>query len=144
MNESHADTSTPTVDVLVYSDDRRVREQIRVALGRRLSADLPELRVVEAATQPAVLDAMDSGKISVAIFDAEAVPSGGMGLCRQMHDEIPDCPPIMVIVAREQDAWLATWSRAEAVAAHPVDPIRLPGQVADMMRRAGLGVEANA
>ena len=36
--------------ILVYSDDRSTRGQVRVALGRRVAADLPEIEVVECAT----------------------------------------------------------------------------------------------
>jgi DNA-binding response OmpR family regulator len=89
--------------------------------------------VLEVATQPAVLTSMDRGGIALAILDGEAVP-GGMGLCRQLKDEIANCPPVLVLTARRDDAWLATWSRAEGVLPHPVDPIRLPEVVARLLR----------
>jgi len=59
-----------------------------------------------------------------------------MGLCRQLKDEIVRCPPILVLTGRTDDAWLATWSRADAVVAHPVDPLRLPEAVAQLLRTA--------
>lgn len=121
--------------ILVYSDDRTTREQIRLAMGKKVAADLPPVRVVECATARAVIQAMDAGGIDVAVLDGEAVPVGGMGICRQVKDEIADCPPILVVVGRLDDAWLATWSRAEAVVAHPIDPIRLPDAVAGLLRR---------
>ena len=49
-----------------------------------------------------------------------------MGLCRQLKDEIVRCPPILVLTGRPDDAWLATWSRADGVVPHPIDPFRLP------------------
>ena len=64
--------------------------------GARWRADLPPVRVLEVATQPAVLTAMDAGGIDLAILDGEAVP-GGMGLCRQLKDEILRCPPILLL-----------------------------------------------
>ena len=67
---------------------------------------------------------MDAGGIDLAILDGEAVP-GGMGLCRQLKDEILRCPPILVLIGRPDDAWLATWSRADGAVSHPIDPIRL-------------------
>ena len=120
--------------VLIYSDDRSTRDDIRYALGRRVAADLPEIAIVEAATYKAVLRALDAGGVAVAVFDGEAVQAGGMGLCRQVKDEVADCPPIVVLVARPQDAWLATWSHADAVSTHPVDPVALPGVVAGQLR----------
>jgi DNA-binding response OmpR family regulator len=119
--------------ILLYSSDRTVRENVRLSLGRKVAADLPPVRVVEVATQPAVIAAMDAGGIDLAILDGEAVP-GGMGLCRQLKDEIAKCPPILVLTGRRDDAWLATWSRADGVLAHPIDPLRLPAAVAAMLR----------
>ncbi|WP_375423166.1 response regulator [uncultured Friedmanniella sp.] len=119
--------------ILLYASDRLTRENVRLALGRRVAQDLPPVKVLEVATQPAVLSAMDAGGIDLAILDGEAVP-GGMGLCRQLKDEIFDCPPVLVLTARRDDAWLATWSRADGVLAHPVDPMRLPDVVARLLR----------
>ena len=126
--------SHQTAKVLLYSDDRIVRQQVRLALGKRVASDLPELAVFDVATQPAVLRALDSGGYDLVIMDAEAAPSGGMGLCHQVKDEIPGCPPVLLLVARVADAWLATWSRADAVSSYPVDPERLPAAVAALLR----------
>ena len=125
----------PALTVLLYASDRTVREHVRLALGRKVAADLPEIRVLEVATQPAVLSAMDRGGIDLAILDGEAVP-GGMGLCRQLKDEIFGCPPVLLLTGRTDDAWLATWSRADGVLPHPVDPLRLPAAAADLLRAA--------
>lgn len=132
-----------TARVLLYSDDRTTREQVRLALGKRLAADLPELEVDEVATQPVVLQAMDAGGIDLVILDGEATPSGGIGLCHQLKNEITDCPPVLLLVARVADAWLATWSEADAITPFPVDPVRLPAAAADLLR-ARLAAEATA
>jgi DNA-binding response OmpR family regulator len=119
--------------ILLYASDRKTREDVRLALGRKVAADLPSLRVLEVATQPALVSAMDAGGVDLAILDGEAAP-GGMGLCRQLKDEILRCPPIMLLIGRPDDAWLATWSRADGAVSHPVDPIRLPAAVAKLLR----------
>jgi DNA-binding response OmpR family regulator len=62
------------------------------------------------------------------------VPSGGMGICRQLKDEIYQCPPILVLTGRPQDAWLATWSRADAAVPHPLDPRALAEAVTGLAR----------
>jgi DNA-binding response OmpR family regulator len=121
------------VTVLLYATDRAVREHVRLSIGRKVASDLGEVRVLEVATQPAVVKAMDAGGIDLAILDGEAVP-GGMGVCRQLKDEVANCPPVLVLTGRVDDAWLATWSRADGVLPHPVDPMRLPGAVADLVR----------
>ncbi len=133
---SHPGPDAPgALTVLLYSSNRRTREDVRLALGRRVARDLPPVRVEEVATQPAVLTAMDRGGVDLAILDGEAVP-GGMGLCRQLKDEIRRCPPLLVLTGRPDDAWLATWSRADGVVGHPVDPVRLPAVVASLLRAA--------
>ncbi|MDR1712311.1 MAG: response regulator [Propionibacteriaceae bacterium] len=120
--------------ILVYSDERAVREAVRAALGKSIAADLPEVEVVEAATQPAALQFMDSGAIDLAILDGEATPAGGMGLAHQLKDDYPVCPPVLLLVARVADAWLATWSQADATLTHPVDPVLLPLKAAELLR----------
>lgn len=127
-------TSPKTLKVLVYSDDVHTREQVVLALGRRPHPDLPELEYVEVATEPVVIANMDAGGIDLAILDGEAVPAGGMGIAKQLKDEIHDCPPIVVLTGRPQDAWLATWSRAEAAVPHPIDPIQLAEAVVALLR----------
>jgi DNA-binding response OmpR family regulator len=129
--------STPesTMTVLVYSDDSTTREKVRLAVGRRPAADLPQVEFLECATAPAVLKALDAGGIGVVVLDGEAAPVGGLGLARQIKDEIYRCPPVLVLIGRPQDAWLATWSRAEAAVPHPLDPVAVATALADLMRR---------
>lgn len=123
-----------SLKVLVYSDDVNTRQQVILALGRRPHPDLPELEYVEVATEPVVIQQMDSGEISLAILDGEAVPAGGMGIAKQLKDEIFQCPPVIVLTGRPHDAWLATWSRAEAAVPHPLDPIQLAESVVSLLR----------
>jgi DNA-binding response OmpR family regulator len=120
--------------VLVYSDDVNTRQQVILALGRRVHPDLPELAYVEVATEPVVIQNMDAGSIDLAILDGEAVPAGGMGIAKQLKDEIYQCPPLLVLTGRPQDAWLATWSRADAAVPHPIDPIQLAEAVSGLLR----------
>jgi DNA-binding response OmpR family regulator len=131
---SDATARTKPLKVLVYSDDVSTREQVILALGRRQHPDLPELEYVEVATEPVVIQNMDAGGIALAILDGEAVPAGGMGVAKQLKDEIYQCPPLLVLTGRPQDAWLATWSRADAAVSHPIDPIRLADAVVALLR----------
>jgi len=120
--------------VLVYSDDSNTRSEVMLALGKRPHPDLPALEYVECATEPVVIATMDAGGIDLAILDGEAVPAGGMGIARQLKDEIYRCPPLLVVTGRPEDGWLATWSRADAAVSHPIDPIRLSETVVDLLR----------
>ena len=133
MNHAEDPRDDEVLTILLYASDRTTRQNVRLSLGRKVALDLPPVRVLEVATQAAVISAMDAGGIDLAILDGEAVP-GGMGLCRQLKDEILRCPPILVLIGRPDDAWLATWSRADGAVSHPVDPVRLPAAVAALLR----------
>lgn len=109
--------------VLIYSSNRNTRADVISALGPRPSMDLPIVEYTEVATEPGFISAADKGKFDLFILDGEATPAGGMGLARQIKDELYRCPPVLVLIARPQDAWLATWSRADAVVGLPIDPV---------------------
>jgi DNA-binding response OmpR family regulator len=121
--------------VVVYSHDADTRARVRLAIGRRPASDVPEAEVIDVATHPALIRLLDSGGADVMVLDGEAQPSGGMGVCRQAKDEIYNCPPVLLIIARADDGWLATWSRADAVVSHPIDPAALAEALAGLMRQ---------
>ncbi|MET0883893.1 MAG: hypothetical protein ABWZ13_07055, partial [Acidimicrobiales bacterium] len=110
------------VSVLLYSDDITVRDAVRAAAGRRPARDVEVTSWLECATAEAVIEALDAGGHDVVVLDGEAAPMGGLGLCRQLKNEIFDCPPVLVLTGRPQDAWLAGWSLADEVVPHPLDP----------------------
>jgi len=121
--------------VVVYSHDADTRGRVRLAIGRRPAPDVPEAEVIEVATEPMLFRLLDAGGVDVMVLDGEAQPAGGMGVCRQAKDEIHNCPPVLLIVGRPDDGWLATWSRADAVVSHPIDPVALARELAGLMRR---------
>jgi DNA-binding response OmpR family regulator len=129
----------PTSTVLVFSHRPAVRDAIITAVGRRPAPDLGRVRFLEAEGIAEVLAAADAGEVDLAVLDGEAQPTGGMGLSRQLKNEIEDCPPIIVTVRRQDDRWLATWSLADAVLVHPLDPLTAAETVADVLRRAQAG-----
>lgn len=132
-------TAERTQTVLVYSSEAPVRTAVRQALGRRPAADLPRVEYVECATEPALIRRLEQGGIDLCILDGEARPSGGMGITRRMRNEIYQAPPVLLLIGRPQDAWLATWSQAEAVVPHPIDPVVLAETAANLLRpRAAL------
>ena len=118
----------------MYSNNAKTREKVILALGKRLHPDLPEVSYVEVATEPMVIRQVDAGGIDLAILDGEASPAGGMGVAKQLKDEVAQCPPIVVLTGRADDAWLASWSRAEAAVPHPIDPILLGRTVLELLR----------
>ena len=133
------DTTSNPLKILVYSDDVDVRKQVILALGRRPHPSLPVLEYVEAATEPAVRAQLDAGGLALAVLDGEAAPAGGLGIAKAVKDEVNDAPPIVVLIGRPQDAWLGTWSRAEATVSHPVDPFDLARTVVGLLRPVNVG-----
>ncbi|MFH8613369.1 hypothetical protein ACH4D5_38465 [Streptomyces sp. NPDC018029] len=123
----------PTATVLVYSDNASTREQVRLATGRRPAADVPQVQFIECATPHAVIKELDRGGIDVCVLDGESAP-GGMGVCRQIKDEVFQSPPVLLLIGRPQDAWLATWSRAEAAVTLPIDPVEFAQALAALLR----------
>lgn len=118
----------------MYSNDADTRRQVILALGKHPHPELPEFDYLEVATGPVVIEHMDAGGIDLAILDGESAPTGGLGIAKQLKDEIEHCPPVLVLTGRPDDAWLAKWSRAEAAVSHPIDPIRLTEAVVGVLR----------
>jgi DNA-binding response OmpR family regulator len=130
--------------IIVYSDDSSVRSSIVSALGARVAKDLPEHQIHEFATGPALRAYVDSKNVAgefradLFILDGEAAQEGGLGMARQLKDEVFNCPPILVITGRKEDKWLAAWSLAEASVVHPIDPFTLAKTAAELLRGASI------
>ena len=132
-----ADMSGPVQQkqIVLYSSDASVRATVIAALGRRVAADLAENAIHEFATGPALRVFVDARPvIDLFILDGESAPEGGLGIARQLKDEVFNCPPVLVITGRKEDAWLAAWSLAEASVLHPIDPFTLAETVAKLLR----------
>jgi DNA-binding response OmpR family regulator len=127
--------------VLVYSDDAAIRERVRIAVGRRPDPSIEPIDWLEAADGGAVVTRVDQGGVDLCILDGEAAPEGGMGISRQLKNEIVDCPSMVLLVARRDDRWLARWSLADGVAQQPVDPFDLTEIVVRLLRARAAGVD---
>src|SRR5699024_11014920 len=125
---------TVTAKVLLYSDDKTRREEVRTLVGRRASFDTPIMDWTDEATPEAVVAYAEEQSYDLRVLDGEAGKHGGMGLARTLKSEIFELPPVLLIIAREQDKWLASWSEAEGVVSLPLDPISLQEAVADLLR----------
>jgi len=144
---SHADQASPgapyQLSVLLYSDDSATRDAVRVAVGRRPARDVEVTTWLECATAAAVIEAIETGEFDLMILDGEAGKTGGLGLCRQLKNEIFSCPPVLVLTGRPQDGWLAAWSQADLAVPHPLDPFAVAGAVAELGRLAGASTSAS-
>ena len=122
--------------VLVYSHRPEVREQIMSAVGRRPAPDVGRIDFLECESVSDVLMAVDGHR-------ADLVDPGRRGPAdRRDRDLPPDphggrcvIPPIVLVVRRADDRWLATWSQADEVLVHPLDPVTAAETVAEVLRR---------
>lgn len=125
-----------TATVLLYSDDAERRLAVRRAVGRRASKDTPFIDWREVATADAMFDACQEGGIDLLVLDGETAKVGGFAIGREVKDRFFDAPPVLLLIAREQDAWLAAWSQADAVVPFPIAPNAVAEAVAGLLRAA--------
>jgi len=134
--ERTIETAAPPTAVAVSPDGRRILaggwdNQVH---SWSLDSGAPLIDYLEFATEPACVRRLHEGGVDLAVLDGEAAPSGGMGIAKRMKTEIYDAPPVLLLTGRPQDAWLATWSQAEGVVPHPIDPVVLAETAAALLR----------
>ncbi len=121
--------------ILLYSDDRSVRDEVRGAVGQVTGAG-ESIEWLDVATYDEVIKRADAGGIDLYVLDGEADKVGGMGICRQLKNEIYNCPPVVLLTGRPQDAWLASWSLADVAVPRPLDPLELQKAVRAVLTTA--------
>ena len=139
-----AATSSPAPSiVLVYSDNSLVREAVRRAITPSPAADIAPVEIKEFATADALKEYFnDKGGAALMILDGEATPVGGLGLAREIKDEIYGAPSTIGIIGREADRWLATWARVDGIVLHPINPRELAQECATLLRKTALATTA--
>lgn len=130
------DSTSSVLHIAIYSDRPQLREAVHSAIGSSLAEDLPPVEVIDFATGPALVRALHNKELDLCLLDGETAPLGGMGLSYQINAEVEDHPPLLVLLQRRDDAWLSTWSKADAVYLLPVDPIDLSQAAATLLRQA--------
>ncbi len=119
--------------VLVVSEDDKERQRASSALLLH-----PGTEVVEVSTAAEVRELLLDGSSSfdVLVVDGDLRPRGGFATLYDLRAraELEDRPavPALVLTAREQDRWLASWAGANEVLRKPVDPFELARRVAGL------------
>jgi DNA-binding response OmpR family regulator len=129
--------------VLLYSDDARVRDRMRLAVGTRPASDVT-VEFAEASTYEECIRLVDDYEIDLMLLDGEASPAGGMGIARQIKDDRADAPPTCLVIARSADRWLAAYAQVDGTLEHPLDPIETGRTVAAMLRSYASGGPVSA
>ena len=130
--------------VLVYSHDASVRDQVKGALGRSPAPGIDDITYLMTDEAGQVIRATEDGLADLLVLDGEAWPTGGLGLCRELKNSDIGCPPVLALIARRDDRWLAKWSQADAVLQHPVDPWELTKTAVSMIQGAAPLPQAEA
>lgn len=110
--------------VLVVNQDPRVSLAITTALVGDGEVELLEVRTPQRALQQ--LD--DVGGFDLVVADADTAPTGGFALAREVKAREQmgqDVPPVVLLIARPQDRFLAKWCKADAFVVKPADPFDL-------------------
>lgn len=122
-----------TYTVILYSHNPKVRHGMRSAIGEQPTEDVV-IEYLEATDYDEAIRLIDTYEIDLMLLDGESQPAGGLGIARQLRDELDDPPMTCVVLKRAADQWLAAWSRADASLTHPLDPIRTSAAVVDLLR----------
>jgi DNA-binding response OmpR family regulator len=122
-----------TATVLLYSDDPQVRDRMRLAVGTQPAPDLT-IEFVEASAYDECVRVLDTYEVDLVVLDGEAAPAGGIGIARQLQDEIADPPPTCLVIARAADRWLAAYAKVDATLVHPLDPVTTGQTIAGLLR----------
>ncbi len=126
-------SETP-VKVLVFSDNSSTRQAVITGVGFKASKDTAPIEWLEAATSFGVFELVDSHDISVLVLDGETQKEGGMSVAKELANTRENLPPILMLTARPQDQWLATWAGASRIVCAPLDPQELQENLAELLR----------
>ena len=122
--------------VLLVSPDVSARDLMRVAVGsleRRLGEPLSFLDAPD-GEKGAALGLRERPDAVVA--EEIASRAGAFSLARDLRGATePYVGPIVLLLERRQDAWLARWSGADAWFVKPVDPFELADRLVELMSR---------
>ena len=121
--------------VLLVSPDADARDLMRVAVGslaRRLGEPVSFVDASDGERGAAVGLRERPDAI---VADEIASRAGAFSMAKDLRGAPKPYPgPIVIILDRKQDAWLARWSGADAWFVKPVDPFELADRLVELIR----------
>jgi DNA-binding response OmpR family regulator len=122
------------VRVLLVSPDAESRDLLRISVGSI------ERRLGETVSFLAAQDGEQGARIGLrerpdaVVADEIASRAGAFSLARDLRGAVePYRGPIMIVLERKHDAWLARWSGADAWLVRPVDPFELADRLVELI-----------
>jgi DNA-binding response OmpR family regulator len=122
------------VKVLLVSPDAEARGLLRISVGsieRRLgeSVSFQEAQDGEQGARIGLRERPDA-----VVADEIASRAGAFSLARDLRGAVePYRGPIVIVLERKHDAWLARWSGADAWLVRPVDPFELADRLVELI-----------
>ena len=109
--------------IVVASDAPSVRAEVIAVIGDK------DTKVVEVRSGPEVLPTVDEHNPDLVVVDLQMGNMGGMAVCLELHLEasygnLPDVP-VLMLLDRRADVFLARRSNAAGWLVKPLDPIRI-------------------
>jgi DNA-binding response OmpR family regulator len=128
------------VRILLVSPDPGSRDLMRVAVGsveRRLGEPLSFLDAAD-GKEGATIGLREDPDAVVA--DEIASRAGAFSLAKDLRGATePYLGPIVILLERRHDEWLARWSGADAWFVKPVDPFALADRLVELIGARGTG-----
>jgi DNA-binding NarL/FixJ family response regulator len=117
--------------IIVASDAPSVRSEVGAIAGR------PDITIVEARSGPAVMAEVAESLPDLLVVDLQMGNMGGMAVCLELrleesYDKIGHVP-VLMLLDRRPDVFLARRSGAEGWVVKPLDPIRLRRAVSSLL-----------
>ena len=117
--------------VLVVSDLSALRREVRLLL------ESPQLTVVEVSTGREALTTVKEQHVDLAILDLQVTNMGAMAICMELrHEEsygAADYVPVLMLLDRRPDVFLAKRCGAEGFVLKPLDPQRVRRAVRSLL-----------
>jgi DNA-binding response OmpR family regulator len=117
--------------IIVASDAPSVRAEVAATAGT------PDITIVEARSGPEVMALVAEEEPDLVVVDLQMGNMGGMATCLELrleasYDKIGHIP-VLMLLDRRPDVFLARRSGAEGWLVKPLDPIRLRRAVAALL-----------
>lgn len=117
--------------VMIVSGDAGVRTRTGAALEAR-----DDVEVITATSADDAHRTLQLEDVDVVVMDGDMRPEGGYSVAYEMRAaaEMSDEPatPVLVLMDREQDRWLARWAGADDALLKPVNPFELAERVREL------------
>lgn len=121
--------------VLLASDLPTLRAELRSML------EAPDTTIIEATSGPEVRALVATQSIDLAILDLQIGSMGAMAICLDLrHEESYGAAPhvpVLMLLDRRPDVFLARRSGAEGFVVKPLDPLRVRRAVRALLRGEG-------